>query len=75
MLQQLSYIILALVTDICIKSDGFLIHTGFNNLVESLKCTAADKQDIGRIDLNQFLMRMFSAALWRNRSRIFNSAC
>src|SRR5690606_27645642 len=44
-----------------------------DDLVEAGKGTAADKQDIGRIDLQELLLRMLAAALRRNaRDRAFH---
>ena len=37
-----------------------------NNLIKSLKRTTADEQDIRRVDLDEFLMRMLPPTLWRN---------
>ena len=38
-----------------------------NDLVEAVKGTAADEQDVRGVDLNQLLLRMLSSALRRNR--------
>ena len=39
-----------------------------DKLVQADECAAADKQNVGRIDLRKLLMGMFSAALGRNIS-------
>ena len=44
-----------------------------DHFFQARKRAAADKQDIGRIDVNKFLIRMFAAALGRNAgNRTFN---
>ena len=65
LLQQLSHLLLVLVMDIRIETDTLAVQTGRNNLIQSLKGPAADKQNILRVDGNQFLLRMFPAALGR----------
>mgnify|MGYP001313446047 CR=1 FL=1 len=42
--------------------DGVLL------LVDAFEGTTTDKQNVGRVDRDQFLLRMLSATLWRNRS-------
>lgn len=67
------------MADRIVESDGFRILSRLDDLLESFECTAADKEDIRRINLNKLLMRMLSSALRRNgsysSSRIFSSAC
>lgn len=67
LMQQYIYILLMLLSYLCIKADRLLIQSGLNDLINPFKCTAADKQNIGRVYLDQFLMRMLSSALRRNR--------
>ena len=55
-----------LLCNIGVKSDGFLVNTLFNNLIDTFKCPNADEQDVGRIYLDQFLMRMLPSSLRRN---------
>src|SRR3546814_7250884 len=38
-----------------------------DDLFEARKRAAADEQDVGRVDLKEFLLRMLAAALRRNR--------
>ena len=52
--------------NLCVKSDGLLIHPRLNELLDPLKCTATDKKDIGGVDLDQLLMRVLPAALGWN---------
>ena len=67
LMEQDIHIILMLLCDLCIKSNGLSVKTGLNDLINSLKCSAADEQDIRRINLDQLLMRMLSSALRRYR--------
>ena len=60
------------MADRIVESDGFRILSRLDDLLESFECTAADKEDIRRINLNKLLMRMLSSALRRNGSY---SAC
>ena len=54
-----------LLCNLCIKSNGFLVDSILDQLIDSLKGSTTDKQDIGGIDLDQFLMRVFSSSLRR----------
>jgi hypothetical protein len=38
-----------------------------NDLVEARECTAADEQDIPRVHLQEFLLRVLASALRRHR--------
>ena len=67
-MEQHVHVIFMFGCDLRIKSDGFTVQPCLYDLIQSLKCASADKQDIGRVDLDQFLMRMFSSALRRYRS-------
>ena len=50
-----------------------------DDLVQTRKRTAADEQDVGRVHLQEFLLRMLAPALRRHDatvpSMIFSSAC
>ena len=61
------------MADRIVESDGFRILSRLDDLLESFECTAADKEDIRRINLNKLLMRMLSSALRRNGS--YSSRC
>ena len=52
-------------TDFCIETNGFCIFSGFDNFIQPFKSAAADKQNIGGINLDKLLLRVFSAALRR----------
>ena len=56
------------MADRIVESDGFRILSRLDDLLESFECTAADKEDIRRINLNKLLMRTLSSALRRNGS-------
>ena len=49
--------------DIRAKAYGISGHPSFNNPFHTIKCPAADKQDIGGINVNHFLIRMLSSPL------------
>ena len=53
------------MADRIVESNGFRILSRLDDLLESFECTAADKEDIRRINLNKLLMRMLSSSLWR----------
>ena len=55
-----------LVYDLSIKADGAGADALFHDLLQTVKGAAADKEDIGGVDLDQLLMRMLSASLRRN---------
>ncbi len=52
--------------DIGIETNRFLTDTTFNNLLKTVKCTAADEQNVRSINMIHLLLRMFSSALRRN---------
>ena len=50
-----------------LRTEAHTLLTGalLDDTLDTVKCTAADKQNIGRVDLNEFLMRMLASALRR----------
>ena len=52
-----------------INSPGGMVTAGMAiyDTMQYIKCSAANKQNICRINRNQFLLRMFTSSLWRNR--------
>ena len=52
--------------DLGVKAHALVAHAIGDDLVQTHKGTAADKQDVGRIDLQQLLLGMFAAAGGRN---------
>src|SRR5581483_11748716 len=56
-----------LAPDLGAETDPALVGALADDLVQSVEGAAADEQDIRRIDLDEFLVRMLAAALRRNR--------
>src|SRR3989441_4040165 len=54
---------LALRLDMRPKTNGGLTDPGLDDLVQALEGPAADKQDVGRVDLDELLVRMLAPAL------------
>ena len=52
--------------DLGVKAHALVPHTIGDDLVQTHKGTTADKQDIGRVDLQQLLLGMLAAAGGRN---------
>ena len=48
------------------KAEGALVGTGLDQLFQAVKGTAADEQDVLGVDLDEFLLRMFAAAVGRH---------
>src|SRR3546814_20560731 len=48
------------------KADGFRLQPVANDLFQTCERAAADEEDVRRIHLQEFLLRMLAAALWRN---------
>ncbi len=65
--------------DRCAKADRGLFATGRDDLVETGKGTAADEENVRRIHLQEFLLRMLASACGGTDatvpSMIFRSAC
>src|SRR5690606_20250223 len=49
--------------DIRIKADGLLADSSLNDFIQSVKCAAADEQDVRRIKLDKVLMRVLPSSL------------
>src|SRR3546814_7120083 len=49
------------------EADGLRLQPVADDLFQSRKGAAADAQDVGRVDLEEFLLRMLAPALRRNR--------
>jgi hypothetical protein len=49
------------------EADATLRRAVHNDLFETGKCAAADEQNIAGIDLQELLLRMLPATLWRHR--------
>ena len=52
--------------DLGVKAHALVAHAVGDDLVQTHKGTAADKQDVGRVDLQQLLLGMLAAAGGRN---------
>ena len=61
------------------ETDRALLQAVSDNLVETGKGTAANEQDVGRVDLQELLLRMLAATLRRNGAVVpsisLSSAC
>ena len=68
LLEQFTNILFLFGSDFCAKANCLGILSSLNDLLQTVKGTAADKQNICSINLDEFLMRMLSSTLWRNRS-------
>ena len=60
--QDFAYIAVFLLRNLCSKTNGFGILSCLDDLLQSVKSTTADEQDVCRIDLDKFLMRMLSSS-------------
>ena len=49
-----------------VEANGLVTLSLFNNAVKTFKCTAADEENVGGVDLNKILVGVLSSALWRN---------
>ena len=52
--------------DLGVKTYTLVAHAVGDDLIQTHKGTAADEQNVGRVDLQQFLLGMLTAAGWRN---------
>src|SRR5438128_165759 len=48
------------------ETERFVSQPALDNFLQSNKRAATDKENVGRIDREELLMRMLAAALWRN---------
>src|SRR5205085_11091267 len=67
--QRLARLALVRSGDVRAEADRFALQAVGNDLLEARERTAADEQDVGRIDLQELLLRMLAATLRRNRRR------
>src|SRR4029077_11359022 len=49
------------------KADRGALAALRDDLLQPGKSAAADEQDVSRVDLQEFLLRVLAAALWRHR--------
>ena len=60
--------------DVGLETERFVAETFFDDLFEADERSAADEQNVGRIELLKFLLRMLAAAAGRNiRDRAFEN--
>src|SRR4030095_2402091 len=52
--------------DVRLEAERLLADAALDHLVEADKRAATDEEDVGRVDLEELLVRMLAAALWRN---------
>jgi hypothetical protein len=64
--KSLAHVRLRLVLDIGAEADGRALAALRDDLVEPGKGAAADEQDVGGVDLQEFLLRMLAPALRRH---------
>ncbi len=57
----------ALLADLGLEADTALVGAVHDDLFEAGECAAADEQDVARVDLQEFLLRVLASALRRHR--------
>src|SRR3954452_20416038 len=67
MLERLASLALIRRRDVRAEADRLALEAVGDDLLESGECTTADEQDVGRVDLQELLLRMLAAALRRDR--------
>ena len=67
-LQHLAGAPLVGIGDVRAEADRLALQAVADDLLEARERAAADEQDVGRVDLQEFLLRMLAAALRRDRS-------
>ena len=79
-LQRLAGLALVGRGDMGAEADRLALQAVGDDLLEAREGAAADEQDVGRVDLQEFLLRMLAAALRRNADAVvpsisLSSAC
>lgn len=78
-LEELSDVVVALALDRRVEAHGRGIGALLNDLVKPVERAAADEENVGRVDLNELLLRVLASALRGTfatvPSTIFKSAC
>jgi len=64
--EKLAHVPLCAALDVGLKAHGLFIHALFDYLVQSVECSAADKEYVGGVYLDELLMWVLAAALGRN---------
>ena len=65
-MEDFAQVFVLLSLDVGPKADALLIQALFNNFFQPVERAAADKEDVLRVHLDEFLMGMLPAALGRN---------
>ena len=65
-LEELAHVAVSLALDRRVKADGRLVGALLDDLVQSVKRTAADEQNVRCVDLDEFLLGVLAPALRRN---------
>ena len=65
-LEELADVVVALALDRGVEADGGGIGALLDDLVEPVERAAADEEDVGRIDLDELLLRVLASALRRD---------
>src|SRR5207253_2698587 len=68
MLESLASLALVGSGDVGAEADRLALQAVGNDLLEAGEGAAADEQDVGRVDLQELLLRVLAAALGRDRS-------
>ena len=61
--EKVGIILFCLCSDFSAEAKALLACALFDDLIEAVKCSAADEEDICCVDLDEFLLRVLSAAL------------
>ncbi len=64
--EQLAQLELLLALDLGAEAERLLADAALDDLVEADERTAADEEDVGRVDLQEILLRVLAAALRRD---------
>ena len=64
--QDLAHVPLGVPLDLGAEAHRFFIHALFDDLVKTVERTAADKEDVRGIHVDEFLLRMLASAVGRN---------
>src|SRR6185295_3694834 len=64
---QADVLAVVLAANLCAEADPALLRARTDDFVESVESAPTDEQDVGRIDLYEFLIWVLTSTLWRNR--------
>lgn len=66
LLEKLTRFLAVFISDLCSKTERGRTDTFFDDLVDPIERTAADKQNVGGIHLDKLLLGMLPSTLRRN---------